>query len=86
MRGQSPTTPWEIEAARHREVVASDFGTGRISRSPDTSRRHDGAGIVARFAGWVSAAGRSTNGTSTGHEIHAAPCSQGPVRAMKPGG
>ena len=85
MRGlPPPTTTWEIEAARHQEVVASEFHPDRGSRAEDRPRPGARAAILARLASWTSAAGQGANAPS-GRPNHGAACPPATVRAVKPG-
>ena len=85
MRGQLPTTAWEVEAARRQEVVASDFRADRESRAHGRSQGDTGLGIMSRVAGWRSALARPVNHPQTDRPDHTAPCPPGAVRAIKPG-
>jgi hypothetical protein len=86
MRGQAPpTTPWEIEAARHQEVVASDFGSDRPGRSNGHATNGVRAGILARLGGLLSAEQRTASVAPTERADPKSPCPPGAVRAMKPG-
>jgi hypothetical protein len=85
MQHQYDATPWEVEAARRREVVRADFeDSSRARRRRFGVRAGVSNGIVDRLAGWFTAAARNLTGTA-GHEVDDANACRPVVGAMKPG-
>jgi hypothetical protein len=85
MRNQ-PThaTPWEVEAARRREVIETDFGAAREARSDRVSRSRKGMGTARRFATWITGLTPTGGGKST-NRVERAPGCQPGVGAIEPG-
>jgi hypothetical protein len=84
MGRQQGFTAWELDAARRREVVATDFGAERRfdgDRAPD-SRDHERGGI--RVPSWLATIGRVVGGSSR-EAAPTHPDCQPRVRAIRPG-
>jgi hypothetical protein len=84
MRGQPPTTTWEVEAARHQEVVAAEFRPDRRSQTEGPARPGVRAAIMARLASLTSEAGRTEQRAALRMDREA-PCPPGTIRAARPG-
>jgi hypothetical protein len=83
MQHQYDATPWEVEAARRREVVRADFEDSSRARRTRFGVRA-GDGIVDRLAAWFTAAARDLTG-SAGQEADDTNACRPGVGAMKPG-
>jgi len=85
MRNQPiDATAWEVEAARRREVIETDFGAARESRSDRVSRSRNGMGAARRFATWITGLTQAGGGKST-NGVERAPGCQAGVGAIEPG-
>lgn len=79
--------PWELEAARRREVIQSDFGAPRAQHRIDrdeTLRPGAVASHIRRLAGWVAALARADGPGPVARIDHESGCQPG-VHAVRPG-
>ncbi len=88
MRNQPiEAAPWELEAARRREVIESDFGAPHAQHRADREHRSAAAAAVRpirRLATWVAAFGRTDQPAPVTRIDHNAGCQPG-VQAIRPG-
>ena len=76
--------PWELEAARRREVIESDFGAPHAAYRMDHERRSSAtAGTIRRLASWAAALAQGNGPAPAPRTDHAAACQQG-ARAIGP--
>lgn len=77
-------TPWEMEAARRREVIAADFGA-RTERPAEPRARSVGRiGPIRRVTALISAIARTGDRASASHVDRSAACQPG-IGAVEPG-
>jgi hypothetical protein len=77
-------TPWEMEAARRREVIASDFGASREPSADPRARSIRRIGHVRRLAAMIRTLARAGSGTPASRVDRSAGC-QPRVGAIEPG-
>lgn len=85
MRNQPiEATPWEMEAARRREVIASDFGASPKWSADPRARSIRRIGPVRRLAAVIRALARAGSGAPAGRVDRSAGRQPG-VGAIEPG-
>ena len=85
MRNQPiEATPWEVEAARRREVIAADFGATPESVADRRTRSVRWVGPVRRLAATVGALATAGSRVPVGRVDRSAGCQPG-IGAVEPG-
>jgi hypothetical protein len=82
MRNQ-PTHAWEVEAARRREVIESDFGAHHRTK-PEVTGSVQTSSLAGPLASWIAGLTRSLQVRST-EPVECVPHGQPGLGAPKPG-